>query len=266
MQRGCSHRPPVKRRRGLRTLRCTLVTAAGASTPVSQDQPRFASGSRGMFDIVVATFCGLLLISNVGATKLIEFQPVPVLGSLVTDGGALLFPLTYVIGDVLAEVYGMARARRAIVLGFVLAFVMSVSFLIVDAAPPASDWPNQAAWSAVLGFVPRIVIASLAGYLVGQLLNAWVLVRIKQRTGERALSVRLMTSTVVGEFADTLVFCSVAFGPLGMWLGGGSIPLDTLLNYTLVGWVYKCVVEFVCLPVTQVVIASVKRREPGYWR
>ena len=75
-----------------------------------------------------------------------------------------------------------------------------------------------------------------------------------------------MTSTVVGEFADTLVFCSVAFGPLGMWLGGGSIPLDTLLNYTLVGWVYKCVVEFVCLPVTQVVIASVKRREPGYWR
>jgi uncharacterized integral membrane protein (TIGR00697 family) len=195
-----------------------------------------------MFDIVVATFCGLLLISNVGATK-------------------LLFPLTYVIGDVLAEVYGMARARRAIVLGFVLAFVMSVSFLIVDAAPPASDWPNQAAWSAVLGFVPRIVIASLAGYLAGQSLNALVLVTIKQRFGPERLWVRLVGSTVVGEFADTLVFCLIAFGPLGAFLGGGSIDLPTLVNYTLVGFVYKVTVEVVFLPVTYRVIPWVRRRE-----
>ena len=166
-------------------------------------------------------------------------------------------------GDVLAEVYGLARARRAIFTGFALALLMSVSFMIVDAAPPAPDWPHQHAWSAVLGFVPRIVAASLAGYLVGQFLNAWVLVRIKARTREDALWVRLMTSTVVGEFADTVVFCSIAFGPL--WPGGESIPLPALANYIAVGWIYKCLVEALCLPVTYRVIAAVKRREPDYW-
>ncbi len=224
---------------------------------------RFATGGRGLYDVILATFCGLLLISNVGATKLIVFGGVPVVGSLILDGGAFLFPLTYVLGDVLAEVYGMARARRAIFTGFALALLMSLSFMIVDAAPPAPDWPHQDAWSAVLGFVPRIVAASLAGYLVGQFLNAWVVVRIKQRTNEDALWVRLMSSTVVGEFADTVVFCSIAFGPL--WFGGDSIPLPALANYILVGWIYKCLVEALCLPVTYRVIAAVKRHEPDYW-
>ena len=244
-------------------LRWPLVTAA----PAALDDPRrvrFASGGQGLFDLILAAFCGLLLISNVGATKLIEFTGVPLVGSLITDGGALLFPLTYVLGDVLAEVYGLARARRAIVTGFVLAALMSLSFLAVDAAPAASDWPNQAAWSAVLGFVPRIVVASLAGYLVGQLLNAWVVVALKRRMREHALWVRLVGSTIVGEFADTLVFCSIAFGPLGTWLGGESIGAAALLNYVLVGWVYKCAVEIVCLPVTYRVIGWVKRREPDY--
>lgn len=225
----------------------------------------FATGDRGVYDVILATFCGLLLISNVGATKLIEFQGIPLVGSLITDGGAFLFPLTYVLGDVLAEVYGLARSRRAIWTGFALAFLMSLCFLVVDAAPPASDWPNQGAWTAVLGFVPRIVVASLAGYLAGQFLNAYVLVRVKQVTRERALWLRLLGSTLVGEFADTLVFCTIAFGPLGVWLGGDSIPPLALLNYTLVGWIYKCLVEAVCLPVTYRVIAWVKRREPDYW-
>jgi queuosine precursor transporter len=238
---------------------------ASSTTPQTDARVRFASGSRGHYDVILAVFCGLLLISNVGATKLIEFTGVPVVGSLITDGGAFLFPLTYVLGDVLAEVYGMARAKRAILTGFALAFLMSVCFLVVDAAPPASDWPNQGAWDAVLGFVPRIVVASLCGYLIGQFLNAWVVVKIKQRMREDALWVRLVTSTVVGEFADTLVFCSIAFGPLGTWMGGDSIPPLALLNYTLVGWIYKCVVETVCLPVTYRVIAWVKRREPDYW-
>ena len=84
-------------------------------------------------------------------------------------------------------------------------------FLVVDAAPPASDWPNQEAWHAVLGFVPRIVVASLLGYAVGQLLNAWVLVRLKRRTKEGSLWARLLGSTLVGEAADTTIFCVVAF-------------------------------------------------------
>ena len=222
---------------------------------------------RGNYDLVLAVFVGMLLISNIGATKLIAFGPhVDVAGiqllPIVTDGGAILFPLTYILGDVLAEVYGWRRANRAIITGFVLAAVMSLTFLVVDAAPAASDWPNQDAWHAVLGFVPRIVVASLLGYLAGQLLNALVLVRIKQRWGTGRLWVRLITSTLVGEFADTLVFCMIAFGPLGNPLGGESIPWPALINYTAVGWLYKVGVEIVFLPVTYRVIAWVRRHEP----
>ncbi len=224
----------------------------------------FAVGATSHFDLILALFCGLLLISNVGATKLIEFTGVPLVGSVITDGGAFLFPLTYVLGDVLAEVYGLRRTHRAIAMGFVLSALMSLTFLIVDAAPAASAWPNADAWSAVLGFVPRIVLASLAGYAAGQLLNAHVLVRIKRRTHERSLWVRLTTSTLVGELADTVVFGLVAFGPVGAVLDGYAMPWPDLLNYILIGWVYKCLVEIALLPVTYRVIAGVKRREPGY--
>lgn len=216
---------------------------------------------RGNFDVVVASFVAFLLISNVAAVKLIEFGPdLTVLGfpvlPIVTDGGAFLFPLTYVIGDVLAEVYGMRGARRAIVIGFVMSAVASVTFLVVGAAPPATDWPNQDAFEAVLGFVPRIVVASLAGYLAGQFLNAWVLVRMKRRTREGSLWARLLGSTVVGELADTVLFCVIAFG--------GIVSGGTLLNYIVVGYVYKVLVEVVLLPVTYRVIAFVKRHEPDY--
>lgn len=222
---------------------------------------------RGNYDLVIAAFCGLLLISNIGATKLIAFGPdysvggIPLL-PIVTDGGAFLFPLTYILGDILAEVYGLRRANRAIFTGFALALLMSLTFLVVDAAPASADWPLGDAWHAVLGFVPRIVVASLLGYLAGQLLNAYVLVKIKQRFGTKRLWVRLITSTLVGEFADTLVFCMIAFGPLGAVFGGDSIPWGSLLNYTVVGWVYKVLVEVLFLPVTYAVIRVVKRHEP----
>ncbi len=224
-------------------------------------EPRYASGGRGNYDIVMALFCSFLLISNVGATKLIQFGPSVNVGSfpllpIITDGGAFLFPLTYIFGDVLAEVYGMAKARRAILVGFVISVLASVVFLTVDSAPPASDWPHQDAWHAVLGFVPRIVIASLAGYLAGQFLNAWVLVRMKARTREGSLWARLLGSTVVGELADTAIFCTIAFG--------GLIPTGTLLNYIAVGYVYKVLVEALFLPITYRVIALVKRHEPDY--
>jgi hypothetical protein len=219
-----------------------------------------AQGGRGNYDLVVAAFCGLLLISNVGATKAIAFAlpvDVPVLGNqLITDGGAFLFPLTYVLGDVLAEVYGLRRARRAIVMGFALAALASVTFLVVSATPPAPNWPNQEAWSAVLGFVPRIVLASLCGYLAGQFLNAYVLVRIKARTKGRSLWARLVGSTVIGELADTALFCTIAFA--------GVLSTRDLVGYTIVGYVYKVLVEVVCLPVTYAAIRAVKRREPGY--
>ena len=209
-------------------------------------------------DLVMAAFCGLLLISNIGATKPISFSlgvQLPVLGDqLVTDGGALLFPLTYLLGDVLAEVYGLRRARRAIAMGFALAALASLTFLLVSIAPPAPGWDQQEAWSAVLGFVPRIVAASLCGYVVGQLLNAHVLVWIRRRTGEGTLWARLLGSTLVGELADTALFCTIAFA-------GILAPAD-LLTYVVVGYLYKVAVEVACLPVTYAVIRALKRREP----
>jgi uncharacterized integral membrane protein (TIGR00697 family) len=230
------------------------VTTLEAS---SRDAVRYASGPRGNYDLVVAAFCGLLLISNVGATKAIAFgSHIPLIGTVITDGGAFLFPLTYVLGDVLAEVYGMRRARRAIIMGFVLAGLASVTFLVVSVTPPAPGWPNQEAWKAVLGFFPRIVVASLCGYLAGQFLNAYVLVKIKERTKERTLWARLVGSTVVGEFADTALFCTIAFA--------GVLSFPNLVNYTIIGYVYKVGVEVVCLPITYAVIRAIKRREPGY--
>lgn len=231
-------------------------------TPLQTDRPAvFAAAPRGVFDIVVALFCALLLISNVAAVKLIQFGPdwapfgIPVL-PIITDGGAFLFPLTYVLGDVLAEVYGLKGARRAILLGFAVSILASVTFLAVAAAPPAAEWQNQEAFAAVLGFVPRIVVASLLGYLAGQFLNAWVLVAMKRRTREGSLWARLLGSTVVGEAADTIVFCTVAFV--------GVVSAPTLLNYIVVGYIYKVLVEALFLPVTYRVIALVKRREPSY--
>ena len=204
-------------------------------------------------------FVALLLISNVAATKLIAFGPewspfgLPVL-PIITDGGALLFPLTYVLGDVLAEVFGMRGARRAILLGFGISLLASLTFLAVGAAPAAPGYENQEAFVAVLGFVPRIVVASLAGYLVGQFLNAWVLVKLKQWREGKGMWKRLLGSTVVGEAADTTIFCLIAFG--------GQIDGGTMLNYIVVGYLFKVSVEAVLLPVTYRVISLVRSREP----
>ena len=222
-------------------------------------QPDTFSRARGNYDLVVALFVALLLISNVAATKLIAFGPtwspfgLPVL-PIITDGGALLFPLTYVLGDVLAEVFGMRGARRAILLGFGVSLLASLTFLAVGAAPAAPGYENQEAFVAVLGFVPRIVAASLAGYLVGQFLNAWVLVKLKQWREGKGMWKRLLGSTVVGEAADTTIFCLIAFG--------GQIDGGTMLNYIVVGYLFKVSVEAVLLPVTYRVISLVRSREP----
>lgn len=210
----------------------------------------FATVTKGYYPVVVAVFCGLLLISNIGATKLIEFGPI------ITDGGAFLFPLVYITGDVLSEVYGLKAARRAIYLGFALAVLAALTFWLVQISPPANGYENQAAFEAVLGFVPRIVLASICGYFVGQLLNAYVLVKIKERTQEKALWLRLIGSTVIGELADTVVFCTIAF--YGIITGG------EFLNYVVIGYLYKTLLEVVLLPVTYRVIAAVKKREPTY--
>jgi hypothetical protein len=212
--------------------------------------PHFATTSRSLYPVIVGVFVGLLLISNIGAVKLIEFGPI------ITDGGAFLFPLVYIAGDILSEVYGFKAARKAIFIGFAMSILAALTFWLVQISPPAEAWGNQEAFESVLGFVPRIVLASVAGYLVGQLLNAWVLVKIKERTQEKALWLRLLGSTAVGELADTIVFCTIAFY--------GIITGEEFLIYVAFGFAYKTLVEVILLPVSYAVIGWVKRREPTY--
>jgi len=200
--------------------------------------------------VISAVFVALLVISNVGAVKLISAGP------LILDGGAFLFPLVYITGDVLSEVYGFKAARKTIYIGFGMAILSALTFWLIQMSPSATGWENQGAFEAILGFVPRIVLASVCGFLVGQLLNAYVLVKIKARTNEGSLWLRLIGSTVVGEFADTIVFCTIAF--YGIITGGD------FLNYVIVGYLYKTLLEVLLLPITYRVISYVKANEPTY--
>jgi len=212
--------------------------------------PVYASTTSGYYPLISAVFVSLLVISNIGAVKLISVGP------LILDGGAFLFPLVYITGDVLSEVYGFKAARKTIFIGFAMAILAAITFWLVQLSPPGGGWDNQDAYEAILGFVPRIVLASVCGFLVGQLLNSYVLVKIKARTNEGSLWVRLIGSTVAGELADTLVFCTIAF--YGIITGGD------FWNYVIVGYVYKTLLEVVLLPITYRVIAHVKANEPTY--
>ena len=202
---------------------------------------------RSLYPIIAAVFCALLLISNIGATKFIDF------GFIKTDGGAFLFPLVYVLGDILTEVYGFRAARRVIYTGFGLGALAGLTFWLVQVAPAASDWPNQGAFEAILGFVPQIVIASITAFLLGQLANSWTLVKIKKMTHEKKLWARLIGSNTVGELIYTIVFTMIA--------SLGRLSFDEFLNYLVVGYLYKTLVEVLLLPITYPVIAAVKRRE-----
>jgi uncharacterized integral membrane protein (TIGR00697 family) len=218
--------------------------------------PAFAATGSKFYPTIAALFVALLLISNIAATKGIQFGPI------ITDGGAFLFPLTYILGDVMAEVYGLKAANKVIITGFVAALLAAGIFQLVAISPPIAgdEWTASfgEAFSLVLGVVPQILLASVSGYLCGQLLNAFVLVRIKRRFGEKRLWVRLIGSTVVGEFADTLVFCSIAATAIGITSFG------QFANYFVVGYIYKTLLEVVLLPITYPVIRAVKKREPSY--
>jgi uncharacterized integral membrane protein (TIGR00697 family) len=222
---------------------------AGAMTAFASTRGRY-------YALILAVFCCVFIISNISATKVIGFGPIVGDFSIVTDGGAFLFPLAYILGDVLSEVYGFRAARRAVFMGFAMQALAVLVFYLVMVSPPGPGYESQEAFEAVLGFYPRIVAASLAGYVVGQLLNSYVLVWVKRRMGEKHLWVRLMTSTGVGEFADTLIFCIVAFA--------GVIPSADFINYIIVGFVYKVAVEVILMPVTYTVIRVLKKREVSY--
>jgi uncharacterized integral membrane protein (TIGR00697 family) len=243
------------------------MTDSGPAVTDSAKDGKVHYASRGSthFDVLLALFAVVLVVSNIAATKGIELGagsfslgPVQIL-PIVTDGGAFLFPLAYILGDVISEVYGFKAAKRAILTGFSMALLAALTFLIVQHAPAASFYENQDAFASVLGFVPQIVAASLAGYLAGQFLNSFVLVRMKARASESHLFARLATSTGVGELADTFIFCAIASTAIGI------SDMATFWNYFLVGFIYKTAVEFLVMPLTMAVIAWLKRREPTYW-
>ncbi len=199
------------------------------------------------YDIILALFAVVLLISNIAAIKLIQFGPI------ISDGGAVLFPLAYILGDILTEVYGYRYARRAIWTGFASMLLAVTIFTIVRYLPGADAWSSQGAYVEILGFFPRIVLASLAAFLIGEFLNSFVLAKLKVKQKGQKLWVRLIGSTIVGEFFDTLVFGLIAFG--------GILTGNDMITYLMIGWGFKVGVEIVFLPVTYRVIAFLKKRE-----
>ena len=201
------------------------------------------------YPVLLALFTTIFVLSNIVSTKGVQMGP------LVTDGAFFLFPAAYVIGDVISECYGFRAARRAVWTGF-LAMIIAVStFYVAILLPAASFYEGQAAFAATLGLVPRIVVASLSGYAAGQLLNARLLTFMKDRLGERGLWKRLLGSTVVGEFGDTLIFCLIAAPVIGISTVG-----DTA-NYVVVGFVWKTLVEVAVMPITYLVIRRIKAHE-----
>lgn len=233
------------------------VTANQGSDPSAYLTPGARSATLGSrYATISAVFVGILLISNVVAVKPIAFGAIA-FGDfslpLVFDGGVFLFPLAYILGDVLAEVYGLKASRRAIFAAFALALVASLTILVVQVSPPAAGWENQEAFAAVLGFVPRIVAASLVAFLAGQLMNAWVLDRMRRRTSGRFLRTRLIGSTLVGQLVDTLLFCTIAFA--------GIITGIDFVMYVVLGYVVKVLAEVVLLPITTRVIKAVRAAE-----
>lgn len=221
-------------------VECSFVTHT--FSPESHVAP----AARSPYPILLAVFCAVFLVSNITAQKGVE------LGPLVTDGAFFLFPISYVIGDVIAEVYGFRAARRAVFTGFGIAVLAVVSFYIAIWLPAAEFYDMQDTFAAVLGLVPQIVLASLSGYVVGQLLNAWVLQKMKDRFGTGNLWARLIGSTVVGEFADTLLFCAIAASVIGI-----ATPGD-FINYVLVGFLWKTLMEVILLPITYPTIEWVR--------
>lgn len=199
------------------------------------------------YDIVLAVFAAILLISNLAATKLIAFGPI------ITDGGAILFPLAYIFGDILTEVYGYKYARRAIWTAFGVMVLAVFAFTVVRFLPAAEFYTDQAAFESVLGFFPRIVIGSLAAFLAGSFVNSFILAKLKVKTKGKHLWARLIGSTVVGELIDTTVFALVAFG--------GILSALDMIIFILIGWGFKTAVEIILLPVTYRVIAFFKKRE-----
>lgn len=196
---------------------------------------------------ITALFVAILLISNIASSKIVQFGP------LTFDGGTMLFPLSYIFGDILTEVYGYGASRRTIWLGFASAALMSIVLMVVGVLPAATDWGNQAAYDAILGLTPRIVVASLAAYWCGSFSNSYILAKLKIFTAGKYLWLRTIGSTVVGELVDSILFIVIAFA--------GALPSSLLFTLIISNYIFKTLVEIVFTPATYRIVSALKRSE-----
>ncbi|NPV90286.1 MAG: queuosine precursor transporter [Firmicutes bacterium] len=202
---------------------------------------------RNYLAIITGLFVAVLCISNVASTKIVQ------LGPLAFDGGTLLFPLSYIFGDILTEVYGYQQSRRVIWTGFVSLALMAGVFIIVGKLPPASGWELQSSYESILLTTPRIVAASLIAYFAGEFANSAILSRMKVWTQGRWLWTRTIGSTLVGEMVDTLIFVTIAFY--------GTLPGELLVVVLFSNYAFKVGVEVVATPLTYYLTGMLKRAE-----
>ncbi|MBT3538870.1 queuosine precursor transporter [Candidatus Parcubacteria bacterium] len=199
-------------------------------------------------DLITAAFVAVLILSNITSAAKISN-----LWGFVFDGGMILFPLAYIFGDILTEVYGYARARRVIWIGFAMNLLMVVTFWVIGKLPADASWGLQESYDSILGIVWRIVLASLIAYLIGEFSNSYILAKLKVKMKGKKLWLRAIASTVVGQFLDTTIFLVVAFA--------GVLPWSLILSIWIANYIFKILIEIVLLPLTYKVVKYLKTRE-----
>jgi uncharacterized integral membrane protein (TIGR00697 family) len=213
-------------------------------------------GSFRYYDLLVHVFVVVLLISNLVGQKICAIPLFDLDGHPITAniaGAQLLFPITYIFGDIFTEVYGYGASRRAIWLGFFACAVLSLMGLFVVWIPAAPGWPNQAAFEAVFYTVPRFIVASLVAFWLGEFTNSYTLAKMKLWTDGKWLWTRTIGSTLTGQFVDTTIVILIAFG--------GRTPWGTMLNLIVSGYVGKVLYEALATPLTYLVVNKLKRAE-----
>jgi uncharacterized integral membrane protein (TIGR00697 family) len=199
------------------------------------------------FVITVAIFVTSLITANIISVKIIR------LFGFILPAGILIFPVSYIVGDVLTEVYGYGQARKVIWLGFFCNFMVVLIIWISKVLPPAPFWEGQAAYEAILGYTPRLLVASFIAYLSGEFFNAFVMSKMKIATKGRWLWMRTIGSTFAGQAIDSLVFITIAFS--------GALPANALALAIITQWAVKCTYEAVVTPLTYIIVNFLKRHE-----
>jgi uncharacterized integral membrane protein (TIGR00697 family) len=199
------------------------------------------------FMLMGVTFCVCLILANLLATKQIQW------GSINLTAGVLVFPISYVVNDCITEVWGYRRAKLIIWTGFVMNFAFVLLAWLADLIPGAPYWTNQEGFHALFGLAPRVALGSFAAFIVGSLLNAYVMSRMKIRDKGRKFSLRAIASTIVGELSDSLVFFPIALG--------GIVPKENLLLMIVSQVVFKTLYEVIMLPITIRVVDWLKKTE-----